>query len=294
MHRFAESRLLDSLSLSGASVPPVSSEWSEAFSSLSRSCADAADLSRTSVPARIAPTPELLPGIPWGDFLNRDVALTMRPESAGRLWRCEQFFRQHDCLARTLGAVLSGKSALSLRLLDWFIVNYSNSHSVQYATVTMAGVRVWVNVHMSYVLFRRKLRKRNFDPFGRLPSNVKGPSGSHDAAKFDFTDGRTWVRTTLCQLLCFQWLVDYGVFEKALELRSEILADMNSAHEKRRAQRAGSSTPRRSVLSSPMQTVTIVPVDSFEVTFPEGRPPIPVHKLGAIDGPGDRSVPGNP
>ena len=117
----------------------------------------------------------------------------------------------------------------SLRLLDWFVTNYSKSNGT-----TLDGI----SVHADYVDTRRAYQCRHFDPFRR---NLK--------LSFQFEDETHY--TTVGQLNFVLWAHTAGVLEYVRANMAEIDDDMAQVCRKRREQRrADEGTPPKRVALS--------------------------------------------
>jgi hypothetical protein len=122
------------------------------------------------------------------------------------LHRLEKFYAEGERLA-TLQSVLGGKTPISLRILDWFVTNYSKQNNISY--VTSAGKHVIV--HLTYKSRLKAYSKKMFDPFCRWNRiNFHGLS------------------TTVGQLNFFVWVMEDGILEYIQDHREEIHADMEA------------------------------------------------------------------
>jgi hypothetical protein len=116
----------------------------------------------------------------------------------------------HENLKKMLD-VLSGQSAISLRIIDWFVTNYSKQ---QYTVYTLSsGVRF--KVYTSYKLQLKAYSKKRFDPFCRWQ-------------KIDFPYGSKFVITTIGQLNFFKWILENEILPYIVEHFKDIEDDMNS------------------------------------------------------------------
>ena len=103
----------------------------------------------------------------------------------------------------------------SLRIIDWFVTNYSKSHGV-----CIGGV----NIHADYIDTRKHYMCRNFDPFRR---NLK--------LSFDAEEGRR--TTTVGQLNFICWAFAQGVLQFCRDYRDDIDRDMRAVCRATREQR---------------------------------------------------------
>jgi|LakMenEpi03Aug12_release.lakeMendotaPanAssembly.Ray.scaffolds.fasta_scaffold422067_2 hypothetical protein len=96
--------------------------------------------------------------------------------------------------------IIEGKSDISLRLIDWFVTNYSKKYST-IITKTIEKNIVHFNVYLSYRSQLKAYSKQQFDPFRR-----------RDRIKF-FYEKDKWIETTIGQLNFFRWIVQNDILE---------------------------------------------------------------------------------
>lgn len=129
---------------------------------------------------------------------------TIQSKEQWVLHRLETFYANPQTFAR-VEEILTGKSRLSLRLLDWFATNYSKKYNVSY--VTKCGRHVIV--YLVYKAHLKAYNKKMFDPFCRCKR-----------IKFRGLD------TTVGQLNFFEWVIQDEVLEYLGEHYDEIHRDM--------------------------------------------------------------------
>jgi hypothetical protein len=103
--------------------------------------------------------------------------------------------------------ILANKTNISLRILDWFVTNYSKMNNVSY--ISKAGKHVIV--YLAYKSHLKAYSKKMFDPFCRH-------------ARIDFQG----VSTTVGQLNFFAWAMEDDVIDYLFEHRDDIHADMET------------------------------------------------------------------
>ena len=140
--------------------------------------------------------------------------------------------------------LLSQKAAVSLRVLDWAVVNWSRQHNVIATSPT--GQRV--NVHHSYRVALAHWRRKLFDPFRRrLRIGVHIDGEVHE--------------TTLGQANFVLFAYRTGVLAYVLGHAAEIEADMNLVAQrqkrKRKHARASGITHKRTPLTAPGPTTCV-------------------------------------
>jgi hypothetical protein len=140
--------------------------------------------------------------------------------------------------------ILDGKSKLSLRVVDWFVTNYSKKNLVMYNLKKLkekyrlsdekendiesdadSGIDIdtteyygdYFNVFSDYRSQLKSLNKKNFDPFCRR-ERIKFFYGKKDA---------DYIITTVGQLNFFKWCIENYILEHIEENIKEIEKDMN-------------------------------------------------------------------
>lgn len=127
--------------------------------------------------------------------------------------------------------LLNGTDAISLRTIEWFVVNYSKHYNISYR---INGRSEPFNVHGSYELKLKSLKKAFFDPCCRK-SRIQFSYNTNEC-----------IITTIAQLNFFKWFVENNLLDYMRDNLVEIKAD-----QKERARRSETSTTekRRSRLS---------------------------------------------
>jgi len=121
-------------------------------------------------------------------------------------------------------AVINGTTSISLRIMDWFVTNYSKKHYTVYdlvgegtAAATAAATRPKrFKVYVDYKLKLRAYSKKRFDPFCRW-----------DRINVPHQNGTTYIQTTLGQLNFFKWAIENEVLRYIHENYTAIETDMN-------------------------------------------------------------------
>jgi len=164
-----------------------------------------------------------------------------------------KFFTNKENIDRFL-PIVNRTSLVSLRLLDYFCVNYSRSNPVVYMITDK-----YVDVHSSYKNQLKSYSKKMFDPFRR---NTR-ITIRYDNERFD---------TTLGQLCFFRWCLTHNVLDYVEKNIAAISEDMkknsiktpednlNQTEKKRRTSRRRSTmnvTATRVVAPPGMDTVIV-------------------------------------
>ena len=106
--------------------------------------------------------------------------------------------------------ILKGESEISLRIIDWFVTNYSK----QQYTIKMLTNGKRLKVYDDYKLKLKAYSKKRFDPFCRwdkiiIPYKTK------------------FIQTTIGQLNFFKWVIENEIIEYIEANYEDIEADMN-------------------------------------------------------------------
>ena len=106
--------------------------------------------------------------------------------------------------------ILKGESEISLRIIDWFVTNYSK----QQYTIKMLTNGKRLKVYDDYKLKLKAYSKKRFDPFCRwdkiiVPYKTK------------------FIQTTIGQLNFFKWVIENEIIEYIEANYEDIEADMN-------------------------------------------------------------------
>lgn len=115
-------------------------------------------------------------------------------------------------------AVINGTTNISLRIMDWFVTNYSKKHYTVYDLVENVSInrQKRFKVYVDYKLKLRAYSKKRFDPFCRW-----------DRINVPHKNGTTYIQTTLGQLNFFKWAIENEVLRYIQENYTAIEADMN-------------------------------------------------------------------
>jgi hypothetical protein len=112
-------------------------------------------------------------------------------------------------------SVINGTTNISLRIMDWFVTNYSKKHYTVYDLIGGGIPAKRFKVYVDYKLKLRAYSKKRFDPFCRW-----------DRINIPYKNG-TYIQTTLGQLNFFKWAIENEVIRYIQENYSAIEADMN-------------------------------------------------------------------
>ena len=103
--------------------------------------------------------------------------------------------------------LLKGTSDMSLRLIDWFVTNYSKKYNVTYVTKSQKHMIVY----LSYKSHLKAYSKKMFDPFCRWK-------------RIKFHE----METTVGQLNFFEWAITDDVLKYLEDHQEEVHKDMEN------------------------------------------------------------------
>ena len=110
--------------------------------------------------------------------------------------------------------IINGESLISLRIIDWFVTNYSKKNFTQY-NIVKNGLTYRFKVHKEYKLKLRSYKKRRFDPFCRW-----------ERIMIPF-ENDTQIQTTIGQLNFFEWCLKNKIMDYIEKHTDDIEKDMN-------------------------------------------------------------------
>ena len=127
-----------------------------------------------------------------------------------------EYYKKNNNLDTMLN-IINGNSRISLRIVDWFVTNYSKKHYTTYNTENDGkNDNKRFKVYNDYKLNLKAYSKKRFDPFCRweritIPYN----DNSH-------------IQTTIGQLNFFRWALENKIVDFIEQNYTEIENDMNS------------------------------------------------------------------
>ena len=113
--------------------------------------------------------------------------------------------------------VLNNTKKISLRIIDWFVTNYSKKFNVIYFLNENKENEKHFSVYYSYKTQLKSYSKKKFDPFCR-----------RDRIEFTMDDDK--IISTIGQLNFFKWAINNKVIEYITENYIDIENDMNISY----------------------------------------------------------------
>jgi len=126
-----------------------------------------------------------------------------------------QFFYHKENLDIVI-PIITGKSNISLRILDWFVTNYSKKKNINYQIEDKGKIKNFI-VYLDYKSQLKAYSKRNFDPFCR---RERISFIGHDTQE---------LTTTVGQLNFFRWAIENNIIEYIYKNYEFIEKDMNGS-----------------------------------------------------------------
>ena len=138
-------------------------------------------------------------------------------------------------------SVVNENSVISLRILDWFVTNFSKEHSSQ---IMKSEICKDFDIYNSYKSQLKAYNKKLFDPFCRQHS-------TKNKFKF-FYEGDKFITTTTGQLNFFKWAIENKIITYVKKHYSEIKKDLKVKQKKNSSSHSSTSShsPSLSVTSS--------------------------------------------
>lgn len=121
--------------------------------------------------------------------------------------------------------IIDQNSVISLRILDWFITNYSK----KYRTIIYYNNRT-IDVYQNYKLQLKSFSKSAFDPFCRKNKII-----------FYYTE-EDYIETSCGQLCFFRWCFENNILEYVKENLGMIEQDMKSSLKDKKSKSSGSKS----------------------------------------------------
>lgn len=135
-----------------------------------------------------------------------------------------KFFSADIKYVNTMLEILKGESEISLRVLEWFISNYSKKNNTIYK-IRINGKKGIFNVYNEYKNQLNSYNKKYFDPFCRKGSKkiIWRYRNKTENRRINFI-------TSIGQLNFFQWAIRYKIVKYVHLHLGDIEADMKKAN----------------------------------------------------------------
>lgn len=138
--------------------------------------------------------------------MDRDTKLSLLMKSL------TEFYQDHTYIDQ-IDNIVNQNSIISLRILDWFITNYSK----KYRTRISKGDGDNLDVYMHYKLMLKSFSKKQFDPFCRKNKMF-----------FYYTEDK-YIETSCGQLCFFRWCFENKILDYVKQNLNTIENDMKNS-----------------------------------------------------------------
>ena len=125
------------------------------------------------------------------------------------------FFAKKEYLDKII-PIITGKSKISLRILDWFVTNFSKKNNISYELLLNNKKKNFI-VYLDYKSQLKAYSKKQFDPFCR-----------RERISF-FDHNNNELITTVGQLNFFRWAIETNIIDYIIENFPLIETDMNNS-----------------------------------------------------------------
>jgi len=125
------------------------------------------------------------------------------------------FFAVKENLDKVI-PIITGKSKISLRILDWFVTNFSKKNNISYELLLNNKKKNFI-VYLDYKSQLKAYSKKQFDPFCR-----------RERISF-FDHNNNELITTVGQLNFFRWAIETNIIDYIIENFPLIETDMNNS-----------------------------------------------------------------
>ena len=140
--------------------------------------------------------------------------------------------------------IITGKSKISLRILDWFVTNYSKKNNIAYQLELNGKSKNFI-VYLDYKSQLKAYSKKQFDPFCRRE-------------RISFNDhNNIELITTVGQLNFFRWAIENKIIEYIINNYDIIETDMNNSLRNLYKKKNGDSNRRKRTELSISATKTV-------------------------------------
>ena len=139
-----------------------------------------------------------------------------------------KFYKKKEHITELM-SITSGSSKISLRLLDWFVTNYSKKHNTNICKIDDKKNIYHFNVYLSYRSQLKAYSKQQFDPFRR-----------RERIQF-YHERENYIETTIGQLNFFRWVIENNISSYIIDNIGKIESDMISTQKKGDANKAETS-----------------------------------------------------
>lgn len=158
----------------------------------------------------------------------------------------KKFFSSSQKYIDIILSIITGKSDISIRVLDWFVANYSKKNDTSYI-IKIKGKKNRFNVNNEYKNQLNGYSKQYFDPFCRKKKIIY---------KYENDDINIKFISSIGQLNFFEWAIKNKVIKYVGLHLNEIEIDMKETSKKNKENKIINSELKKSIISEEESTDT--------------------------------------
>jgi hypothetical protein len=160
--------------------------------------------------------------------MNKDTKLSLLMHSLTNFYKEQKYIEE-------IKNIVDQNSVISLRILDWFITNYSK----KFRTLINKKNGENMDVYMNYKLMLKSFSKKSFDPFCRK-----------NKIYFYYTEDK-FIETSCGQLCFFRWCFENEILSFVKNNLNIIEQDMKNSLKQKKGEPMSPNTRKRQPLSIP-------------------------------------------
>jgi hypothetical protein len=160
--------------------------------------------------------------------MNQDTKLSLLMQSLTDFYKDQKYIDE-------IKNIVDQNSVISLRILDWFITNYSK----KFRTLINKKDGENMDVYMNYKLMLKSFSKKAFDPFCRK-----------NKIYFYYTEDK-YIETSCGQLCFFRWCFENEILQFVKDNLTIIEQDMKNSLKQKKGEPLSPNSKKRQPLSIP-------------------------------------------
>jgi hypothetical protein len=156
--------------------------------------------------------------------LNNNIVLNNKQYLL--LTKIQKYYDSNNKINQIL-PILNGSSEISLRIIDWFVTNYSKKNNISYNVNNTT-----FTVYLNYKAQLKAFSKKQFDPFCRRE-------------RINFTHKDIQINTTVGQLNFFKWALENNIINYIKQNIKDIEIDMYVSCKRNKTESTNSNGNRK-------------------------------------------------